>query len=267
MRLALLISAVATFFSCSSPLGVAQDKWADLQLTFVYDGDKIPASKKLDMGKDAWCAALPETHDEALIINPTNKGIKNFGFWLEAAKSGIKPDDVHPDLKDPPADSPILDNKQCVFVPRFFVMRSGQTLVVKNSDETGHNANFSFFENEAKNPSVPAGGQIELLVAKPEMAVMKVECTTHGWMQANFLVLDHSYAGVSDENGVLKIAKLPAGRKLTFRVFHENQAKGQETFMLDGKKVEWKKGYAELELKPGENSMVVKVPVEKFKNK
>ncbi len=141
----------------SSAISFAQDKWADLQITFVYDGAKIPKTKQLDMAKDAWCAALPATMDEDLLVNESNKGIRNVGFWLEAGKSGVKAEDVHPDLQKVPEDKPVLDNKDCMFTPRFFVMRAGQTLVVKNSDQTGHNASFAFFDNKAANPSVPAG--------------------------------------------------------------------------------------------------------------
>lgn len=247
--------------------GEAQDQWADLQITFVYDGDKLPTGKKLDMGKDAWCAALPEASSQELVINPDNKGVRNVGFWLEAKKSGLTAKDIHPDLQAVPSESPVLDNNQCSFVPRFFVMRAGQTLVVKNSDQTGHNASIPFIDNKATNPSIAAGSQIEIKVEKPEAIAMKVECTAHGWMTANFLVLDHPYGAVSDENGVLKMAKLPAGKKLTFRFFHENQARGQDTVLVDGKKVEWKKGFAEMELKAGDNQMIVKLPPDRFKNK
>jgi hypothetical protein len=44
----------------------------------------------------------------------------------------------------------------------------------------------------------------------------------HEWMVAYWLVLDHPYAAITDEQGKFTIEKLPAGEH-TFRVWHEGQ--------------------------------------------
>ncbi len=51
----------------------------------------------------------------------------------------------------------------------------------------------------------------------------------------------------------MKIEKLPAGTKLTFKLYHESQKKALDKIELNGKPAEWAKGFGELELKPGKN--------------
>lgn len=250
----------------AAPAGMAQE-WANLEVTFVYDGDKIPARKELDMSKDPVCAKTKQM-DELLVVNATNKGIKNVGFWVDKTKSKLTEADIHPSMKDVPTSKLLLDNKDCVFTPHFLIARSGQTIEVKNSDSTGHNANFNFINNQGVNFVVAANSSQDLTLGKGivEPAPIPVQCNVHPWMEAKLMVIDHPYGAVSDENGVLKMEKLPAGKALTFKLFHENQNKLEEV-EVDGKKQEWKKGFGEMTLKAGDNKMTIKISSSKFKNK
>ena len=256
-------------FAATSLIGQVSfaQSWANLEITIVYDGDKVPERKKLDMTKDPAC--MGAAVDELLIVNPENKGIQNVGLWVDAKKSKLTAADIHPDLKEIPKNKLLLDNNKCVFIPHFLIARAGQTIEVKNSDNTGHNANFNFLNNPPQNFVVPAGSSKDLVLEKgvEEPAAIPVQCNVHPWMEAKLMVLDHPYGAISDSNGVLKMEKVPAGKKLTFRIFHENQAKSLDEFEVDGKKQEWKKGYNELELKPGDNKMKIKISAAKFKNK
>jgi hypothetical protein len=85
-------------------------------------------------------------------------------------------------------------------------------------------------------------------------------------MRAYLIVSDFPYAGVSDDKGMIKIEKLPANKPITFKVWHESQAKSISQVNFGGKDVEWSKGNVELTLKPGMNDLgVVKIKPDMFK--
>ena len=244
-------------------------EWADLQLTIIYDAPKAPDRTPVDMSRDGECVKAHgdvKPLSEELIVDPGTMGIKNIALYPDTKKSGLELTDVHPDLKKAAAEPVVLDNNKCVFIPHVFSVRPGQTIKVLNSDQTGHNANFGFFQNEAINATVPPGGSKDIPVALGERAPTPVECNIHPWMKAHILIFDLPYSGVSDEKGVLKISKLPAGKPITFKIWHEKSDKSIDQVTFAGKEVEWTKGNFELTLKPGMNDLgVVKIKPTEFK--
>ena len=262
--------AVAISFSAAypQPSAIGAD-WADIQMTFVYDESELPKLEPVAMDKDPACVDLwkgtkPMAGD--LIVDPTTKGIKNIVVYPDPKKSGIEATDAHPDLQKAPENSVVLDNIRCVFEPHIFNVRPGQTVNVKNSDTMGHNALFNVFSNAGVNPLIPAGGSKDVTFTKPERAPIPVQCNIHPWMISYMLIFDQPYAGISDATGVLKIEKLPAGKPITFKVWHEKMDKSIDSVTLDGKPVEWKKGLVEFTLKPGMNNLgVVKIKKTEFK--
>jgi plastocyanin len=262
-----LATGLALFFGTSTQ---AAD-WADLQITFVYDAAKAPARSPVDMSRDPVCVqAHPDAKplSEELLVDPASMGIKNVAFYPDTKKSGLEASDVHPDLKKP-SDKPVtLDNNQCVFVPHMFVVHPNQTINVLNSDKAGHNANFEFINNEGMNPLIPPGGSKDVKFPLGERTPSRVTCSIHPWMSAYLLMFDLPYAGFSDEKGVLKIEKLPAGKPITFKLWHENMEKSIDEVTIGGKAETWTKGNVELTLKPGMNDLgVVKIKPDKFKTK
>jgi plastocyanin len=247
----------------------AAEDWADLKLTFIYDGGSLPAPKELDMKKDEICVKAYEGQkalSDEFLINPENKGIKNVALFPYPNKSGLAAGDIHPSLQKPRETKPELDNLKCIFSPRVMAVRNGETIRVKNSDQTSHNANFAFFENQAVNFLIPPGGFKDLPLTAPEAAPSPVECNVHPWMKAYVIVSDFPYTGLSDDKGVMTIEKLPANKAITFRVWHENQEKSISQVTFGGKEVEWKRGAVELTLKPGMNDLgEVRIKPEMFK--
>jgi plastocyanin len=238
-------------------------KWADLKMTIVLTGEapKMESQKVTDPG-----CGQPTVLAETLVVNPTNKGIANVLFTLDARKKKLKASDIHPDLSKLPATKPVLDNVKCVFVPHVLTMRAGQTLEVKNSDTVSHNAKMAFFENKEVNPVIPANSSVEIKTEVEERAPTPVECNVHPWMKAYVFVSSHPYAGVSDENGVLTISKLPAGMPLDFRIWHESQDKSIQEVVVGGKKENWAKGVTTLELKEGMNDLgKIEIDVSRFR--
>ena len=246
----------------SSSVARAQD-WADVTVKFVLDG-AIPALPAVNAQADAFCAkqAIP---NERLVVDKDSKGIANMVFMIDSKQTKLANDKIHPDLRDVPAAKPVLDNVNCQFIPHIVHIRAGQTIDVKNSDTTGHNAKFVFFNNDEWNQVIPNGGVKSLQIKKSESGPSKVECNIHPWMTAYHVVTDHPYVGISNNAGVVKIEKLPAGTELTFKLWHESQNKFDEV-SVNGKAESWKKGNVKLTLKPGANDLgTVTLKPDKFK--
>ena len=76
-------------------------------------------------------------------------------------------------------------------------------------------------------------------------------------------MLDHPFAAVSDDDGVLEIKGLPVGDEIVFRANHENGT--LKEVIVNGKETEWRSNKFEVEIKAGMNDMgTIEVPVEAF---
>lgn len=262
MKKTILSLCIAGLFCAVAPTQsvVRAEDTATLRLKLVLDG-KAPPPKKIDGSRDAVCAAF-DLFEDKLVVGDDG-GIKNVALMYDEKKSKAKPTAA---AKVIPEAVHKLDNKNCMFEPKVLVTRPGQTIEVFNSDQTGHNANFNFF-NQPVNVLIPVGGskKIELKKGVEEPSAMPVECNVHPWMKAHVIVLDHPYVGVSGEDGVIEIKDLPVG-DVTFRVWHEAADGAIDDVTVDGKKQKWGRGRMEITLKAGVNDLgVVKIPAAKFK--
>jgi hypothetical protein len=95
------------------------------------------------------------------------------------------------------------------------VMRAGQALRIRNSDDTLHNihprpqvnSEFNIGQPRKDMESVREG---EKGFAKPEVMI-PVGCDVHPWMRAYISVLEHPFSAVTKEDGTFEIKGLPAG--------------------------------------------------------
>lgn len=238
----------------------ANAKLATLRAKIVYDG-KAPARKKVDSSKDPFCAQIEIDADSMLVGE--NGELQNFVLMFDTRRSKAK---VPAEFAKAPEATITLDNKNCMFEPHIIFARVGQTIEVLNSDQTGHNANFGFFNNPAQNFLIPVGGKKDLKLVAEEATLMPVECNIHPWMKAYVIVQEHPYVGISDEAGVIEIENLPVG-EVTFLVRHENADGSIDEGTVAGKKQKWGRGRMELELKPGLNDLgTITIAADKFKN-
>ena len=263
----LSLAALAAAAVLSTAGAASAQEYADLKVQFVYDSDDLPEKEAVDMSKDAFCVKIHEgnpVHRDVMQVDPATRGIANVAIYPDR-RSGIDEKDVHPDLLKE-TEPPVLDNIECMFAPHVITMTAGNKIIVKNSDETGHNAAFAFFENDSVNKIIPQGGSEEFEVEKAERGPIPVECSIHPWMKAYLIVQELPYMGVSDAEGKLTIEKLPAGKEISLKVWHENANKSIEKVNIGGKDTELKRGVLEITLKPGMNDLgVIKIKPDQFK--
>lgn len=243
------------FASLLAPQNAFADGWGNLKGQLIFDGDVPTLPVKIKKGdatvRDAKCCAADAVPDDTLVINPKNKGIAHaFVYLRKVSKSQI-----HPELEKSKEPEVTFDQKGCQFKPHAMVVRTDQRVVVLSDDPVPHNTHTFPILNKGENFIVSAkdrtGVKLPAFVTKEPLPI-EVKCDIHPWMSARWLIVDHPYAVVTDENGEFEIKNLPEG-DLEVTIWHE------------------KVGYVEKTLKvkisDGQTTKVeVKAPAEKFKD-
>jgi plastocyanin len=177
--------------------------------TVKLDG-KAPAPAALNMKADPFCAKQPEAKDEELVV-AADKGIKN--VVVRIAKGVAKPPAA-------PAGPAVIDQSGCLYRPRVVVAQAGQTVEIRNSDQTLHNVHtykgtatlFNMAHIQGTGPlkkKFPTVGD-----------VVKFKCDVHPWMTGWVLVTDSPYFAVTEADGGFTISDVPPG-KYTVEIWHE----------------------------------------------
>lgn len=206
-----LLAAALLVFGLDPSL--AADQWGNLTGKFVYDGAP-PQPKPLDVNKDLECCKVKHK-DESLMVGPDG-GIANVIVYLRTPK--VK---VNPEYEATAKDNVDLDNRDCHFVPHVLVMRTTQTLLIKNTDMCSHNTNISVLGGQGINPLIAASQEVPFKFARQSTLPAKVNCNIHPWMSAHVLPRDNPYFAVTGPDGSFEIKDLPAGGELEFQAWQE----------------------------------------------
>ena len=114
----------------------------------------------------------------------------------------------------------VIDQRGCIYHPRIQGARVGQTIEVKNSDQTLHNIHSLTTKTNAFNTGQPVAGMVFKFQLRAEEVMLNVKCDVHPWMVGYVGVVTHPYFAVTDATGAFTIANVPAG-KHTLQVWHE----------------------------------------------
>lgn len=101
-----------------------------------------------------------------------------------------------------------IDQKNCRFQPSIVVVRTGQDVIVRNSDGLSH----ALRTVSRTNPVMKRNQQsseVRFRFASPE--VVELRCDVHEWMRATIVVTDHPFYAISDARGRFLIPNVPAG--------------------------------------------------------
>lgn len=121
---------------------------------------------------------------------------------------------------DPPKEPVVLDQVGCIYTPHVVAVMTGQTLEIRNSDETLHNVMTEPRNNAPFNLGMPVKDQkLEKVFKQPEMK-MNFRCFMHPWMSAYVHVLPNPFFAVTGADGTFTIKGLPPG-EYEVTVLHE----------------------------------------------
>jgi hypothetical protein len=223
-------------------LALAETGWGDLQMRFTLEGAPPPV-KKLDLNSRPECSKL-DLVDETLVVNAKG-GIKNVFVWLVS-----EPKAVHRDVEAAAKRDIIIHIQGCRYEPRATVVAVNQVLHIKNQDPFGHNTRFTLMANEELSRAIPTSSVESKSFSNSEISPGTIDCYIHPWMSGHILIRPNLYASISNRDGLVTIAKLPAG-KHTFCAWSERYLQGAK---LNGQDAGWKKGRFEVEIKDGETT-------------
>ena len=220
------------------------DGWGGVSGQILLNGD-VPEPVLLHAKgapiKDATVCAVADTYSEEVVVDKDTKGIANVFVYLAKA-----PKSIHPDLVEPAEAKVIFDQKGCQFLPHALIVRAGQKVEVISGDAIAHNTHTYPIRNQAVNvliaPNTPKGSGVDVDCTVGERLPIQVKCDYHPWMIANWLILDHPYAAVTDKEGKFTIEGLPEGsHELT--IWHEKVGyvdRKYKVTVADGKVTELK---------------------------
>jgi hypothetical protein len=190
----------------------------DLQGRLVFDGVP-PERKPVAITADQAFCGKQNILEEHLVVHPANRGLANVIVWLYLARGEPLPA-LHPAYRETEKAEVHLDCDGCRFEPHVCLLRTSQTLRIRNLNPIGDSAKIDTLNNPPINIQVPIKGDWRQSYANAERMPARVSCSLHPWESGWLLVQEHPYMAVSNADGRFAIRGLPPG-KWTFQFWHE----------------------------------------------
>ena len=182
-----------------------------LEGTITLDGE-APEMTVIQMAADPNCARLhaSDVTNEFVIVGEGGTLANAFVY----IKSGLQGD------FPPPSEPVMLDQNGCLYTPHVIGIQTGQTLTVRNSDETLHNIHAMPKNNKEFNIGQPVQGLETQKVFDNVEVMVPFKCDVHKWMNSYAGVVDHPYFAVTGADGSFSIPDVPPGDYVV-EVWHE----------------------------------------------
>lgn len=192
-------------------------EWGTLTGKIVVEGElgDLP-DEEIDKDQGTCLADGDPPKDDNLVVGPEG-GLRDVFIMMFLTGDENLP--IHPEYENPPEQPLVLDNIRCRFAPHALFVRTNQKLVLKNSDDVGHNCHIVTFGNE-ENVNLSQMTEVEVELKNSDKVPGNVVCDIHRWMDAVILVRDEPYAAISAEDGTFTIRNVPAGT-WTFQFWHK----------------------------------------------
>ncbi len=172
----------------------------------------IPGNAVIRMGMDPKCAALNagKRPVQEVVSATADGGLANVFLSLQGSFAA----------SPVPAEPVLIDQRDCMYVPRVVGARVGQAIHVRNSDDLFHNVHGVSGHGNGFNVGQPKVGIVQELRLKEPETMVRVACDVHRWMTAFVGVVSHPYFATSGAGGTFTIANVPAGTH-TIQAWHE----------------------------------------------
>jgi len=122
----------------------------------------------------------------------------------------------------------VLDQRNCEFVPRIQIARSGAPLLLRNSDPVLHVVRVDALNGtngqrtllKVATPYAGYGKTYQLANFREPTLLQVASANGHEWMNAYIAVLPHPWAALTDENGHFVLHHVPRGAQKIY-AWHE----------------------------------------------
>jgi plastocyanin len=205
----MLRTLAAVLFALSAAASTAHAAGGTLTGSVLLKG-KAPARKDVNMKSDPFCAKQPASQDEEAVVGKGGE-LKNVVVRISKGLTGTFP---------VPADEVVMDQQGCAYKPHVAVAQAGQTVAIKNSDQTLHNVHTfkgpSTLFNQAQIFGTPP-----IKKKAPSVGdVVKFKCDVHPWMTGYLVVTDNPFFAITGADGAFNIPNVPPG-EYTVEAWHE----------------------------------------------
>jgi hypothetical protein len=198
--------------SAAAPTGaVAGGRTGAIQGHIRLAGDP-PGNSVIRMGVDPLCSQLTEGKlmvQESVMTSPDGS-LANVFVRLE----GTFPETPVPE------QPVVIDQTDCVFVPRVVGARAGQLVQITNSDPLLHNLNSQTSTSNSFNVGQPMQGMVYEVRLEEEDDMLRIRCDLHRWMTEFIGAVSHPYFAVTDLSGTFVVNDVPTGTH-TIQAWHE----------------------------------------------
>ncbi|MGE0681560.1 MAG: hypothetical protein AB7P69_11775 [Candidatus Binatia bacterium] len=159
----------------------------------------VTPPQKVEISKDRDECGKTEKIDESILVGE-DRGLQNvLVSILEIQKGKVFTDSV-----------PILDQRDCRYVPHLVLVPVGKPLTILNNDGVLHSVHTHSVKNPAFNRAQSKfKTEMQEILAYPE--IIKLTCDVHSWMSGWIIVQEHPYFTVSGENGFFELLDVPPG--------------------------------------------------------
>jgi hypothetical protein len=173
-----------------------------------------PPPRLIDFGPAGNCAERGNQplYDDSLLVNLDDTLQNVVVSVIAGLPQGMK--------YSQPGSPVYLDEDACSFQPHVLAMRTGQPIVLRDSDPIPHKTHSLSVRNPSFNITEPSAAAGRFLPGASEPEIFQVKCDIHPWMQCWFCVFNHPYFQVSQANGTFTLNGLPPGR-YHLRAWHE----------------------------------------------
>jgi plastocyanin len=194
--------------------------------TVTLDG-KPAAAKPINMSAEPYCLKAHPTPVVPPEVVIGDKGaLANVVVFVK--------DGLGDYMFDTPKEPVVLNQQGCMYDPHVIALMAGQTLSVKNSDQTTHNIHPMPKDNRDWNKSqAPGATPIDDSFARAELAI-PVKCNVHPWMKSYIFVFKHPYYAVTGKDGKFVLKGLPPGT-YTIEAWQEKYGSMDQTVTIGAK--------------------------------
>ncbi len=189
---------------------------------------EVPEPESIEVAGDPYCGEgdLVTTIETQNVLVEGGR-LANVFVYVSSGLEGLR----FPEA----GDSALLDQKGCTYYPRVQGVRTGQPIIIRNSDPTIHNVHARPEENDQFNIGQRDLGETVRSFDRPEVLI-PITCDVHGWMKSYIAVLDHPAFATTGSDGAFRF-DLPPGA-YTITAWHERYGERETSVTVEpGKNV------------------------------
>jgi hypothetical protein len=171
----------------------------------------LPAAEKVKTSADPKCQAMHPQGLDKKIVDGKDGGLAHAFVWLKSGVTGSYPAPTTPAL---------LNQEGCEYRPHMVAVQTGQTITIKNDDDTLHNIHPKPTTNKEFNIGQPRKGMEAQRSFDKQEVMIPVGCDVHPWMRSYISVVDHPFFAITNDDGSFEIKNVPPG-DYEVEVIHE----------------------------------------------